>query len=162
MFAWIVRSRSFLVRHPLAMPQKVQRNRPFHPNRADVTFSNSSMRLANNKNLFVHLDLLHHRATHLPFAYALFSSIRKRHRVNPVRQRDSIGKRRRRVWPMNQNFLRTSALQIEANEWINRSSFSTCIFCGEKNEDFVRSGGLEQHYWGHCPMLRRCQECNQV
>ncbi len=39
--------------------------------------------------------------------------------------------------------------------------FSTCIFCGEKNEDFVRDG-LEQHYWANCPMLRRCQECNQV
>ncbi|CAF3616574.1 unnamed protein product [Adineta steineri] len=38
---------------------------------------------------------------------------------------------------------------------------NTCIFCGEKNEDFVRDG-LEQHYWTNCPMLRRCQECNQV
>ncbi|CAF3183820.1 unnamed protein product [Rotaria socialis] len=38
---------------------------------------------------------------------------------------------------------------------------NTCIFCGEKNEDFVRDG-LEQHYWANCPMLRRCQECNQV
>ncbi|CAF1175141.1 unnamed protein product [Rotaria sordida] len=38
---------------------------------------------------------------------------------------------------------------------------NTCIFCGEKNEDFARDG-LEQHYWAHCPMLRRCQECNQV
>ncbi|UJR26748.1 hypothetical protein I4U23_008063 [Adineta vaga] len=38
---------------------------------------------------------------------------------------------------------------------------NTCIFCGEKNEDFVRDG-LEQHYWTSCPMLRRCQECNQV
>ena len=42
-----------------------------------------------------------------------------------------------------------------------RLCFSTCIFCGEKNEDFVRDG-LEQHYWSNCPMLRRCQECNQV
>ncbi|CAF0732515.1 unnamed protein product [Adineta ricciae] len=38
---------------------------------------------------------------------------------------------------------------------------NTCIFCGEKNEDFIRDG-LEQHYWAACPMLRRCQECNQV
>ncbi|CAF1135943.1 unnamed protein product [Adineta steineri] len=38
---------------------------------------------------------------------------------------------------------------------------NTCIFCGEKNEDFIRSG-LETHYWASCPMLRRCQECNQV
>lgn len=39
--------------------------------------------------------------------------------------------------------------------------FSTCIFCGEKNDDFIRDG-LETHYWSTCPMLRRCQECNQV
>jgi hypothetical protein len=44
---------------------------------------------------------------------------------------------------------------------LNVSLFSTCIFCGEKNEDFARDG-LEQHYWANCPMLRRCQECNQV
>jgi hypothetical protein len=44
---------------------------------------------------------------------------------------------------------------------MKRLLFSTCIFCGEKNEEFVRDG-LEQHYWAYCPMLRRCQECNQV
>ncbi|UJR22352.1 hypothetical protein I4U23_025414 [Adineta vaga] len=38
---------------------------------------------------------------------------------------------------------------------------NTCIFCGEKSEDFI-SNGLETHYWATCPMLRRCQECNQV
>ncbi|CAF2644496.1 unnamed protein product [Rotaria sp. Silwood2] len=38
---------------------------------------------------------------------------------------------------------------------------NTCIFCGEKNDDFIRVG-LETHYWASCPMLRRCQECNQV
>ncbi|CAF3692465.1 unnamed protein product [Rotaria sp. Silwood1] len=38
---------------------------------------------------------------------------------------------------------------------------NTCIFCGEKNDDFIRDG-LETHYWANCPMLRRCQECNQV
>ncbi|CAF1036738.1 unnamed protein product [Rotaria sordida] len=38
---------------------------------------------------------------------------------------------------------------------------NTCIFCGEKNDDFIRAG-LETHYWASCPMLRRCQECNQV
>ncbi|CAF3325835.1 unnamed protein product [Rotaria socialis] len=38
---------------------------------------------------------------------------------------------------------------------------NTCIFCGEKNDEFIRAG-LETHYWASCPMLRRCQECNQV
>lgn len=38
---------------------------------------------------------------------------------------------------------------------------STCIFCGEKNEKFVKEG-LELHYWKVCPMLRRCHECKQV
>jgi hypothetical protein len=38
---------------------------------------------------------------------------------------------------------------------------STCIFCGEKNEKFVKEG-LELHYWKVCPMLKRCEKCKQV
>ncbi|CAF0768941.1 unnamed protein product [Adineta ricciae] len=37
----------------------------------------------------------------------------------------------------------------------------TCIFCGDKNPEFIRNG-LETHYWASCPMLQRCKECNQV
>ncbi|XP_030589326.1 centrosomal protein of 104 kDa isoform X2 [Archocentrus centrarchus] len=36
-----------------------------------------------------------------------------------------------------------------------------CIFCGKKDESFTEEG-LDLHYWKHCPMLRRCDECRQV
>ncbi|XP_056130278.1 centrosomal protein of 104 kDa [Lampris incognitus] len=36
-----------------------------------------------------------------------------------------------------------------------------CIFCGKKDETFTEDG-LDLHYWKHCPMLRRCDECRQV
>lgn len=40
-------------------------------------------------------------------------------------------------------------------------SFSLCIFCGKKDASFTEDG-LDLHYWKHCPMLRRCDECRQV
>ena len=36
-----------------------------------------------------------------------------------------------------------------------------CIFCGEHDENFTESG-LDMHYWKECPMLKRCEYCNQV
>uniref|UniRef100_A0A3Q3XGY3 Centrosomal protein of 104 kDa n=1 Tax=Mola mola TaxID=94237 RepID=A0A3Q3XGY3_MOLML len=36
-----------------------------------------------------------------------------------------------------------------------------CIFCGKKDESFTEDG-LDLHYWKHCPMLKRCDECKQV
>ncbi|XP_038590771.1 centrosomal protein of 104 kDa-like [Micropterus salmoides] len=36
-----------------------------------------------------------------------------------------------------------------------------CIFCGKTDESFTEDG-LDLHYWKHCPMLRRCDECRQV
>ncbi|KAL1021082.1 hypothetical protein UPYG_G00008520 [Umbra pygmaea] len=36
-----------------------------------------------------------------------------------------------------------------------------CIFCGDKNESFTEDG-LDLHYWKHCPMLHRCDQCRQV
>ncbi|XP_041702397.1 centrosomal protein of 104 kDa isoform X1 [Coregonus clupeaformis] len=36
-----------------------------------------------------------------------------------------------------------------------------CIFCGEKDESFTEDG-LDLHYWKHCPMLHRCDQCRQV
>ncbi|XP_036961198.1 centrosomal protein of 104 kDa isoform X2 [Acanthopagrus latus] len=36
-----------------------------------------------------------------------------------------------------------------------------CIFCSKKDESFTEDG-LDLHYWKHCPMLRRCDECRQV
>ncbi|XP_030280271.1 centrosomal protein of 104 kDa isoform X1 [Sparus aurata] len=36
-----------------------------------------------------------------------------------------------------------------------------CIFCSKKDETFTEDG-LDLHYWKHCPMLRRCDECRQV
>ncbi|XP_041801868.1 centrosomal protein of 104 kDa [Chelmon rostratus] len=36
-----------------------------------------------------------------------------------------------------------------------------CIFCDKKDESFT-ADGLDLHYWKHCPMLRRCDECRQV
>lgn len=36
-----------------------------------------------------------------------------------------------------------------------------CIFCGKRDESFTEDG-LDLHYWKHCPMLQRCDECGQV
>ncbi|XP_019718495.1 centrosomal protein of 104 kDa isoform X2 [Hippocampus comes] len=36
-----------------------------------------------------------------------------------------------------------------------------CIFCGKTDGSFTEDG-LDLHYWKHCPMLRRCDECRQV
>ncbi|KAK0132773.1 Centrosomal protein [Merluccius polli] len=36
-----------------------------------------------------------------------------------------------------------------------------CIFCGKSDESFTEDK-LDLHYWKHCPMLRRCEECRQV
>lgn len=36
-----------------------------------------------------------------------------------------------------------------------------CIFCGKKDESFTEDG-LDLHYWKHCSMLTRCDECGQV
>ncbi|XP_061760797.1 centrosomal protein of 104 kDa isoform X4 [Nerophis ophidion] len=36
-----------------------------------------------------------------------------------------------------------------------------CIFCGKTDDSFTQDG-LDLHYWKHCPMLRRCDECRQV
>ncbi|XP_061625283.1 centrosomal protein of 104 kDa isoform X1 [Phyllopteryx taeniolatus] len=36
-----------------------------------------------------------------------------------------------------------------------------CIFCGKTDDSFT-DDGLDLHYWKHCPMLRRCDECRQV
>ncbi|XP_053307348.1 centrosomal protein of 104 kDa [Spea bombifrons] len=36
-----------------------------------------------------------------------------------------------------------------------------CIFCGERDESFNEEG-LDLHYWKHCPMLKRCEQCKQV
>ncbi|XP_077400898.1 centrosomal protein of 104 kDa isoform X2 [Vanacampus margaritifer] len=36
-----------------------------------------------------------------------------------------------------------------------------CIFCGKTDDSFTEDG-LDLHYWKHCPMLRRCDECKQV
>ncbi|XP_030210334.1 centrosomal protein of 104 kDa isoform X2 [Gadus morhua] len=36
-----------------------------------------------------------------------------------------------------------------------------CIFCGKRDEAFTEDQ-LDLHYWKHCPMLRRCEECRQV
>uniref|UniRef100_A0A8C5F8S5 Centrosomal protein 104 n=1 Tax=Gadus morhua TaxID=8049 RepID=A0A8C5F8S5_GADMO len=38
---------------------------------------------------------------------------------------------------------------------------SLCIFCGKRDEAFTEDQ-LDLHYWKHCPMLRRCEECRQV
>ncbi|CAL8318918.1 unnamed protein product [Merluccius merluccius] len=36
-----------------------------------------------------------------------------------------------------------------------------CIFCGKSDESFTEDK-LDLHYWKHCPMLWRCEECRQV
>jgi len=45
----------------------------------------------------------------------------------------------------------------EAEEFMDKM----CIFCGEHDENFTESG-LDMHYWKECPMLKRCEYCNQV
>ncbi len=59
--------------------------------------------------------------------------------------------------------LKASWHQVGKTADSNRKQFifSTCIFCGEINEKFVKEG-LELHYFKICPMLRRCTECKQV
>jgi len=89
-----------------------------------------------------------------------FSLIQNLQQINLEHLLDSIEKRQRLVSLMNQNLLQKSRIFLLAKSKITKN-FSTCIFCGEKNEDFIRDG-LETHYWANCPMLRRCQECNQV
>ncbi|KAL3315863.1 hypothetical protein Ciccas_005501 [Cichlidogyrus casuarinus] len=37
----------------------------------------------------------------------------------------------------------------------------TCIFCGEKNDNFTEEA-LDLHYWRSCPMLKRCPNCKHV
>ena len=36
-----------------------------------------------------------------------------------------------------------------------------CIFCGEQNDAFSDEN-LDIHYWKSCPMLKRCDSCNEV
>ncbi|XP_075882235.1 centrosomal protein of 104 kDa isoform X2 [Nelusetta ayraudi] len=58
---------------------------------------------------------------------------------------------------------------VPANEVTNSNDLqestsyldNLCIFCGKKDESFTEDG-LDLHYWKHCPMLRRCDECRQV
>ncbi|KAM9344179.1 centrosomal protein of 104 kDa isoform 2-T2 [Pholidichthys leucotaenia] len=49
---------------------------------------------------------------------------------------------------------------VDVQQSIN-SLDNLCIFCGKKDESFTEDG-LDLHYWKHCPMLRRCDECRQV
>ncbi|XP_029986076.1 centrosomal protein of 104 kDa isoform X3 [Sphaeramia orbicularis] len=36
-----------------------------------------------------------------------------------------------------------------------------CLFCGKRDKSFTEDG-LDLHYWKHCPMLQRCEDCKQV
>lgn len=91
-----------------------------------------------------------------------FSWILKLPTTNLVHPLDLIGKPRRQALQMNRNSLQRSNISSPPPPpSFIFSSLSTCIFCSEKNEDFAHDG-LETHYWANCPMLRRCQECNQV
>lgn len=38
----------------------------------------------------------------------------------------------------------------------------TCDFCGAVSESFSSDEGLNSHYWRACPLLTRCNECQQV
>lgn len=38
----------------------------------------------------------------------------------------------------------------------------TCDFCGAASETFSADEGLNSHYWRACPLLTRCNECQQV
>ncbi|KAK2897889.1 centrosomal protein of 104 kDa isoform X2 [Channa argus] len=49
---------------------------------------------------------------------------------------------------------------VDAQQSINDLD-NLCIFCGKKDESFTEDG-LDLHYWKHCPMLHRCDECRQV
>lgn len=37
-----------------------------------------------------------------------------------------------------------------------------CDFCGAVSESFAADEGLNSHYWRACPLLTRCNECQQV
>ncbi|XP_052122391.1 centrosomal protein of 104 kDa isoform X2 [Frankliniella occidentalis] len=37
-----------------------------------------------------------------------------------------------------------------------------CDFCGAVSESFASGEGLNSHYWRACPLLTRCNECQQV
>ncbi|KAK3914647.1 Centrosomal protein of 104 kDa [Frankliniella fusca] len=37
-----------------------------------------------------------------------------------------------------------------------------CDFCGAVSESFASDEGLNSHYWRACPLLTRCNECQQV
>lgn len=37
-----------------------------------------------------------------------------------------------------------------------------CGFCGAVSESFASDEGLNSHYWRACPLLTRCNECQQV
>ncbi|XP_028266761.1 centrosomal protein of 104 kDa [Parambassis ranga] len=60
----------------------------------------------------------------------------------------------------------TKGTQNKMTENVNVQQSSSyldnlCLFCGKKDESFTEDG-LDLHYWKHCPMLRRCDECRQV
>ncbi|XP_034248897.1 centrosomal protein of 104 kDa [Thrips palmi] len=38
----------------------------------------------------------------------------------------------------------------------------SCDFCGAVSETFSSDEGLNSHYWRACPLLTRCNECQQV
>ncbi|XP_071059928.1 centrosomal protein of 104 kDa isoform X3 [Pseudochaenichthys georgianus] len=56
--------------------------------------------------------------------------------------------------------VKTKSDSIDVQQSINYLD-NLCIFCGKKDESFTEDG-LDLHYWKHCPMLRRCDECRQV
>uniref|UniRef100_A0A8D0CPH9 Centrosomal protein of 104 kDa n=1 Tax=Sander lucioperca TaxID=283035 RepID=A0A8D0CPH9_SANLU len=53
------------------------------------------------------------------------------------------------------------APKVESQKAGKTSRSTLCIFCGKKDESFTEDG-LDLHYWKHCPMLKRCDECRQV
>lgn len=55
-------------------------------------------------------------------------------------------------------------LATEANPEDDFNEDNQCIFCGERNDDFIGDDekGLDLHYWKYCPMLKRCEYCGQV
>lgn len=36
-----------------------------------------------------------------------------------------------------------------------------CMFCGQVNKKFD-TAGLDEHYLYNCPMLKKCDDCNEV
>lgn len=72
------------------------------------------------------------------------------------------------IWTSGSYLLCQHYLKTDFNSLENLAYFlnffrssSLCIFCGKKDESFTEDG-LDLHYWKHCPMLRRCDECRQV